>query len=215
MAVTLGPSLVHLRRDTSPARLPGAEPASHERSRTVREASISPVAPTFHLIEPLADLAEAVGRVLSAYVAIHDEFFRPAIRRLIPLPGLFLRMDFRVYSQRLRDLHTQLRDILLALRDFREREPALAAVDPFVDRLEAYVSSLSVTISLFQEMSDGLAARSENARSYRWREYRSDVRKYDAAVKDYVAHGKLLNELAARSRPPTESVYPSPPPAQK
>ena len=59
------------------------------------------------MTEPIA-LAVQVNEILSKYIFIHDDIFKLSIRKLIPIPGIFKKIDFKTHYKNLGKLSKEL-----------------------------------------------------------------------------------------------------------
>ena len=57
-------------------------------------------------------LSLEADEVLSEYVSIHDSLFRASFRKIVPIPGIFLAVDYDLQNKRLGRLHSRLRSVL-------------------------------------------------------------------------------------------------------
>jgi hypothetical protein len=132
----------------------------------------------------LLECAELVGKILSAYIAIHTDIFALRWYRWTPLGRWFysMRLDFHNHFINLRALEKELEKIQSTVRKTRDEMPKLSTV------LYNYCGSLKAALHQLGIICAGLDA------SYSWREYRRDFTDYEKRVKAYKALGVTLNQ---------------------
>lgn len=134
--------------------------------------------------------ANAVRRILYAYIAIHDDIFGGgrlgALRRLVPIPGFFRAIDFDMHTQDLRVLAAELEELQTAVGSERA---SMQLAGP----LSRYCFALLVTVTQLQSMCVRLAGRGENPATYSKCEYRRDLAEYKRSVAEYRSLGDDVN----------------------
>ena len=143
-------------------------------------------------------LTRKVNDILTSYVTVHDAIFGFSLRKVLPLPWLFLAIRYCNHETALSELTARLGSL----------EPQISAVkggasgaeDRFVLALSEYATTLQDTINKLQNICHHLCRKSKGARDYSKQRYDADVKAYDEAVHRYTQLGKELNALYAETR---------------
>ena len=145
--------------------------------------------------EQIIELSWNVNDLLSQYVAIHDDIFKTSIRHAIPIPGIFKAIDFGAHLGKVENIIPELENcdskIKLVVENLsgQERE--------YLDLLSQYVGALIETVNRLKIVVSALYAKSQSFvnSNYDWKNYKSDLAKYEQSVQDYLVIGGRLNEL--------------------
>ena len=145
--------------------------------------------------EQITELSWSVNDLLSQYVAIHDDIFKTSIRHAIPIPGIFKAIDFGAHLGKIENIIPELENCDNKIKsvvenvDGQERE--------YLDLLSKYTNALIETASRLKIVVGALYAKSQSFvnSNYDWKNYKSDLAKYEQSVQDYMAIGGRLNEL--------------------
>ena len=145
--------------------------------------------------EQIIELSWNANDLLSQYVAIHDDIFKTSIRHTIPIPGIFKAIDFGAHLGKIENIIPELENcdskIKLVVENLsgQERE--------YLDLLSQYVGALIETVSHLKIVVSALYAKSQSFvnSNYDWKNYKSDLAKYEQSVQDYLVIGGRLNEL--------------------
>ena len=145
--------------------------------------------------EQIIELSWNANDLLSQYVAIHDDIFKTSIRHTIPIPGIFKAIDFGAHLGKVENIIPELENcdskIKLVVENLsgQERE--------YLDLLSQYVGALIETVSHLKIVVSALYAKSQSFvnSNYDWKNYKSDLAKYEQSVQDYLVIGGRLNEL--------------------
>jgi hypothetical protein len=145
--------------------------------------------------EAAVDVPARVNKILDQYVAVEDDFFKLAPRRVVPIPGVFVEMDFVGISKKLQSLD---RDLEKAQADVGRQRPARAEVRDFNSAFSDYIKRLRASIAALEGVSTKLAAKAQDPEKYSWKEYGADLDRYQKLRADYSTAGAKLNELFRR-----------------
>ena len=145
--------------------------------------------------EQIIELSWNANDLLSQYVAIHDDIFKTSIRHTIPIPGIFKAIDFGAHLGKIENIIPELENcdskIKLVVENLsgQERE--------YLDLLSQYVGALIETVNRLKIVVSALYAKSQSFvnSNYDWKNYKSDLAKYEQSVQDYLVIGGRLNEL--------------------
>ncbi|MDZ4722366.1 MAG: hypothetical protein SGI97_00420 [candidate division Zixibacteria bacterium] len=136
-----------------------------------------------------------VNDLLSQYVAIHDNVFKASIRHVIPIPGIFKAIDFGAHLGKVENIIFELENSDNKIKSFAENVSGQER--EYLDLLFQYVDALVETVSRLKIVLGALYAKSQSFANsnYDWKNYKSDLAKYEQSVQDYMAIGGHLNEL--------------------
>lgn len=129
----------------------------------------------------LSDNLLLANEILQEYVSIHDQVFKPSLRKSIRIPGFFKPIDFGKHFECLGVLSNELEELTFSTD--LEDQPSV---------FQEYVTALLSTIEELRDLCGKLLAKSKGA-SYSMEEYKSDVASYQDIVAEYRAIGSKLN----------------------
>ena len=129
----------------------------------------------------LSDKLFRVHVILQEYVSIHDQIFKPSLRKAIRIPGLFKPIDFGKHFEDLGVLVNALEEVTIST-DLGDQQSV------FIE----YVTALLCAIEELRVLCEKLFAKSEGT-TYSMEEYKSDVAAYQDLVSEYRAIGSELN----------------------
>ncbi len=146
----------------------------------------------------IAVVANAVGRILHDYIAVHDDIFAAGLlrtlRRTLPIPGFFQAIDFDRHRRTLAHLSDELHELTSCIS-------STAAPEQLAVPLTGYCEALSTTVRQLGHISSKLAARADDRRSYTKVQYREDLAEYERAVVTYRSEGEQVNRAFVHSLP--------------
>ena len=133
--------------------------------------------------------------LLSQYVAIHDDIFKTSIRHAIPIPGIFKAIDFGAHLEKVKNIIPELENCDNKIKSLTESTSGQER--EYLDLLSRYVGALIETVSRLKVLVGALYDKSQSFvnSNYDWKNYKSDLAKYEQSVQDYMAIGGRLNEL--------------------
>lgn len=129
----------------------------------------------------LSDKLFRVHVILQEYVSIHDQIFKPSLRKTIRIPGFFKTIDFGKHFEDLGVLVNKLEEVIIST-DLGDQQSV------FIE----YVTALLRTIEALRVLCEKLFAKSGRT-TYSMEEYKSDVAAYQNLVAEYRAIGSKLN----------------------
>lgn len=135
--------------------------------------------------EQITELSWNVNDLLSQYVAIHDDIFKTSIRHAIPIPGIFKAIDFGTHLGKVKNIIPELENCDNKIKSLAENISGQER--EYLDLLSRYVSSLIETVSRLKVVVSALYDKSQSFvnSSYDWKNYKSDLAKYEQSVQDY------------------------------
>ena len=129
----------------------------------------------------LPDKLFQVNAILQEYISIHDQIFKPSLRKSIHIPGFFKPIDFGKHFEDLGVLSKELGE--LTISDDLDDQHSV-----FIE----YVTALLHTINELRILCKKLSAKSEGG-AYSMTEYKDDIALYQDLVGEYRAIGSKLN----------------------
>lgn len=150
--------------------------------------------------------SERIFRLLEQYVEVHEEIFGGSwirtIRKLIPIPGIFLAIDYRNCASRLEPLISELQSVEeVAARDAYGSRPSLT--------MHRYIEALLRAMKQLHTVCTKLAVKAEGGAGYSSTAYARDVSRYNELVTAYSRIGESLNEQEQPTREPNVTIVPA------
>lgn len=149
-----------------------------------------------------AALARRVDGMLRRYMAVQENLFKPSLRKIVRIPGIYRPID---YADNLRVLEELLRELAEIKAAIRRLEPEAASPEEkFLGVLRGYVSLMTSAAEKLAFICSRLKERSEGG-AYGKEEYRSDMASLREVQKKHLESGVVLNDLLktmARREPP-------------
>jgi hypothetical protein len=143
------------------------------------------------------DLASTAHRVLDTYIAIHDNIlgvpWHRAIRRVIPIPGIFDRIPYLEHHGLLATLSAELRNVRNEAEALATSGALIAAEANLCRSLQSYCDALLDSIDRLQEICRDMASEADGQPGPTWSEYRRKLGAYEDSCKRYMQAGERLN----------------------
>ena len=141
------------------------------------------------------ELSWNVNDLLSQYIAIHDGIFKTSVRHAIPILGIFKAIDFGAYLKKIENIIPELENCDNKIKSIAESVGGQER--EYLDLLSKYTNALVETISRLKIVVGMLYDKSQSFfnSNYGWKNYKSDLARYEQSVQDYMAIGGRLNEL--------------------
>lgn len=133
------------------------------------------------------ELLVAAHDVLGRYVAVHDDIFKGSIRKVLPIPGIFKKIDYPAHAAKLTGLASVLENV---------KRSANSAGLP--KTFEEYVEALLLTIRHLRDMCLKMTAKIHGRGEYGSDQWRRDSDTYQALVSRYASLGAALNAEIGR-----------------
>ncbi|MSO70571.1 MAG: hypothetical protein EXQ88_00900 [Alphaproteobacteria bacterium] len=127
--------------------------------------------------------------ILTAYVKVHDAIFKFSIRKVLPIPGLFQKIDYESHVAKLTILASDLERVGKSA-DFYQQPPVF---------LE-FVLALLSTILHLRDICIQMVAKIQGIGDYPMAKYKRDFEAYKALVNRYASLGATLNTQIGGSR---------------
>lgn len=138
------------------------------------------------------ETAIQVNLLLTAYIVIHDDIFATSIRKIIPIPGIFKKIDYCQHRVSLAQISSELQVC--------EAEAVNGCLDGgagsrLASALAQYTRALNATVTHLQRMTDVLCRKAQGENGYSMDAYNSDCDRYNQLVQQYIKLGDSLNEI--------------------
>lgn len=147
------------------------------------------------IMNEIKSLAFQVDEILSNYIFIHDDILKFSIRKLIPIPGIFKRIDYGSHKDMLATLQNELAKIKNRISVISASSNLTQSESIFIEALDNYVIAIVDTISRLRLISEGLYRKSEGTHDYSINQYNPDMKSYNESVEHYMSLGNQLNSL--------------------
>lgn len=128
--------------------------------------------------------------LLARHVSVHSEVFGFSVRKLLPIPFLFKKIDYAYLWSESDEIYHELRRLI---SDIQESPLTLKRDEILIEYLSALSESsrhLSVLLKRLSQKSSGIS-------NYQRSEYNSDLETYERSQKRYSKLGIKLNEHLA------------------
>lgn len=137
-------------------------------------------------------VAKKVNDLIREYVSIEDELFKPSLRKVLPIPGIFRPVEYSVHQERLEEMLLELES---AKKDIRSLKPDSDSTEgEFLITLRAYINAFKVALSELFRICGRLQSKRERE-GYSREEYKKDAIELRKMEMEYFEIGKKLNTL--------------------
>lgn len=139
-----------------------------------------------------------VYNLFSSYLSIHRKIFSrsliSAIRRIIPLPGIFEIMPFSSYGERLEQIISDLKDEDQEAMKINEEMQYEINSSEFFQVLHSFITALIDSNIRLKYICDRLAEKA-NGIGFEWSEYEKALYDYKVSCTKREECGKMLDKL--------------------
>ena len=147
--------------------------------------------------DTLSGLAQTAYRVLNAYIEVHDNIlgvsWHRAIRRVIPIPGIFDRISYPEHRETLANLLVELRGVRKKAQASSVTRSLSAAEARLCRSLQEYCDALLDSLVRLQQICQSMAEKAEGHPGPPWAQYQRRLAEYEDSCKRYVRAGDILN----------------------
>lgn len=157
------------------------DPLLREGGTLAPPTAAAPAGPTAQ------ELLVAAHDVLGKYVTVHDDIFKGSIRKVLPIPGIFKRIDYPAHAAKLTGLASVLENV---------KHSANFASLP--KTFEGFVEALLLTIRHLRDMCLKMTAKIHGRGEYSSDQWRRDADTYRTLVDRYASLGAALNAEIGR-----------------
>ena len=142
--------------------------------------------------EETVRLAQRVNGMVKAYMAVQDDLFRPSLRKILRIPGIYKPVDYGNNGKILEGLLDELGGVKSAIRhDVPDSSPEETR---FLGALRGYVSLMTAAVEKLRLICGRLDERSRGA-AYGKEGYRSDMTELRVIQKKHLDAGLKLNGM--------------------
>ena len=124
--------------------------------------------------------------LLVRHVSVHDEVFGFSIRKLIPIPFLFKKIDYAYLWSESDEIHHDLKRLI---KEVQKNPFSLERDNIFITYLVALSESASKLATLLKRLSQ----KANGISSYEKQEYLTDLEVYELSQEKYSMLGMKLN----------------------
>ena len=144
----------------------------------------------------LKQLAFQVNDLLTQYIAIHDDIFAHSWRKVIPIPGIFKKIDYCHHEAVLSAMLFTLEGYTSDAADLQQspRGPSELA-----QALVGYTTALHTTLEHLHGMCSKLCSKSRGKAGYDLGAYNRDFQEYERLRTVYSQWGEALNQAFRRA----------------
>lgn len=136
--------------------------------------------------------ARRVSEMVKTYMAVQDDLFRPSIRKLLRIPGIYKPVDYDKNEEILDGLLGDLAEVKSAIRQDAPEAPPEET--PFLGALRGYVSLMTGAVERLKVICGRLGERSRGG-DYKKDEYMKDMTELRALQKKHLEAGVKLHEM--------------------
>lgn len=134
-------------------------------------------------LKVMKDSADAVNSLVREYGQLEDYIFRPSWRRIVPIPGIFEKINFGEVSAKIQ----KMRDELKTYRELHKIAESIGLSDSlckYINVFLNYTTALDKALQCFEELAFDLYGKGRGFR-FKWGEYSLKRKEYANLVKAY------------------------------
>lgn len=140
------------------------------------------------------DIANRVHILLTTYIEVNDHIFKPSIRKRIPIPGIFQKINYHSCFLKLSDIGAELVDLknnfILLIEEFDGSTPEYK----FIYVLTRYCEALLNTVFSLKSICFKTKEKIDGNSTYDYSLFDKDVEEYNNHVKNYLSYGDTVNQ---------------------
>ncbi len=149
--------------------------------------------------EETVKLARKVSGMVKTYMSVQDDLFKPSLRKILRIPGIYKPVDYGKNLSTLEELRAELAEIKSAIRqDTPDSSPEEAR---FLGNLRGYVSLMTTAAERLAHICRRLGERSGGG-DYSKDEYVSDMSELRTVQKEHLDAGARLHEMMKEMEAP-------------
>ncbi len=118
----------------------------------------------------LVALFDVTAKFYEDYLIIHEEMFKPSIRKIMPLHPKFEKIDFKKCNEKLSNISAELERVRYKMkhiiRKSKKNISAIEGFDKFVEYLEDYFRDLWMVICSLKSLAERYEEESEGFRKF-------------------------------------------------
>ncbi len=131
----------------------------------------------------MKDSADAINSLVREYGQLENYVLEPNWRRIVPIPGIFERINFGEVSAQIQ----KMRDELKAYRELHKMAESIGLAETmrnYIDVFLNYTTALDKALKCFEELTFDLYGKANGFR-FKWGEYNSKRGEYTSLVNAY------------------------------
>lgn len=135
------------------------------------------------LLKIIKDSVDAVNRLVREYGQLEDYIFKPSWRRIVPIPGIFEKINFGEVSAKIQ----KMRDELKAYRELHQMAESIGlseSMRKYINVFLNYTIALDKALKCFEELIFDLYGKARSFR-FKWGEYKAKREEYASLVNAY------------------------------
>lgn len=141
------------------------------------------------------EIAKDVNEILSDYIDVNDYMFSFSIRKIIPIPLFFKKVDTKKVKGDLEIVLMNLEICLSNLNTIPREDNYSSDEHKFIQKLDEYIQCLLITNSALYNLADRLDQKVERTKVLSYKEFDVMVDNYKKSIKVYTDIGVELNGL--------------------
>ena len=131
----------------------------------------------------MKDSADAVNSLVREYGQLEDYILEPNWRRIVPIPGIFEKINFGEVSAKIQ----KMRDELKTYRELHKMAESIGLSElmrKYIDVFLNYTTALDKALECFEKLTFDLYGKARGFR-FKWGEYSLKREEYASLVKAY------------------------------
>ncbi len=144
-------------------------------------------------LERILALARYINDLLSRYIAVNDNIFKSPLRKIIPIPGIFQKIDNSANYHLLLNIEVEMVKNIDDLNELVNIYNIDTDEYKFLSTLLSYSSSLLNAITSLKIISEKMNDKIDGNQKYAYTTYDKDVKEYDNYVSQYLSYGGDVN----------------------
>jgi len=132
------------------------------------------------------------GNVLSSYLSIHNDIFNFSIRKIIPIPFIFKKINYDKHYYSLNNIIDRLNNIIGRADILLNNKICNADEIVLLNTSKVYMKELLIAIESLMSICYKMMMKI-NGNKYDMKEYNKDCIDYENVRHEYCEIGKLLN----------------------
>jgi hypothetical protein len=139
--------------------------------------------------------ARQIGELVRRYVQIQEDLFKPSLRKLIRIPGIYRPVDYAGALEGLSLIERELEEVRRRLHDAAESTPEGRE---FLSCLRDYVQAMPPAMHQLKGITTKLLALSRREVEYPKAEYKKDIHAFQEMEAVLLNAGAHLNRFIGR-----------------
>lgn len=132
----------------------------------------------------------SINNILTRYIQIHDAIFKFSLKKILPLPFAFKKIDFENLFLDTKDLLGELTEIRFKLLESRLLD---TNNKEFYETVIPYVENFREILQLLSYISLSLSKKINDPKSYQFSEYQKSIAEYNELRELHQKMGQNLN----------------------